>query len=94
MDPGGIRTELLNPNTFHAETQGKIPLAMVETRRGAYFFLILFAKTQFHLCVIGSVCFVEASSNTPQLSARCQPYHIQLQIYESLSVYSKQAFQL
>lgn len=35
MDPGGIRIELLNPNVFHAETQGKIPLATVETRRGA-----------------------------------------------------------
>lgn len=33
MDPSGIRTEHLYPNIFNAETQGKLPLALVEIRR-------------------------------------------------------------
>jgi len=33
MDPGRIRTERLYPNVFNAETQGKLPLALVERKR-------------------------------------------------------------
>lgn len=33
MDPGGIRIEHLYPKIFNAETQDKVPLALVETRR-------------------------------------------------------------